>query len=170
MAPIPDEGPKYPWGNDPWPGTENIKADAAKNHPAAKDGYWFDQGDFNAVLARLKSRRAEIDPSKVKKHLDDAGHFQQKDFGQWAAAVSLHTSAKTAHDLMQGAYDNFIKAFDAVISRLESTAKTNTGVEVDNVGMVTFNNILTVDPNNPAPPAPPGQTQPGQTTQPGSYS
>jgi len=179
MAPEPDSGPNYPWGNDPWPGTSHIK-DELKNHPEAKDELWFNQGEFDALMARLRARRAEFDSRKVggktaKENLQQAGdpHFQIKDFGQWAAARSLHTSASGAQSLMLQAYDYFITAFDAVIKRMETTKNINTGVEVDNVDAVTFHNILTIDLGaNPRPQ--PAQTgQPGQSNppvQPGGYS
>lgn len=159
----PDDGPAYPWGSQPWPGTEHIK-DASKNHPGAKDEFWFSQGDFEAVLARLKAKRAEIAPDKLGRYLDDAKKIQAKDFGQWAAGVSLYNSAMTGQYLISSAYQYFINAFDAVINRLETTKKTNTGVEVDNVDVMTFKNVQTVDPGQWQHP---GQTnQPGQTDQP----
>ncbi len=168
----PDDGPAYPWGSQPWPGTEHIK-DELKNHPEAKDGVWFNQGEFEAVLARLKAKRKEIAPEKLNKHLEDAKNIQAKDFGQWAAGVSLYNSAMTAQYLMSNAYQYFINAFDAVISRLEITKKTNVGAEVDNVDVMTFKNIQTVDPNqwkHPGQPNQPGQTgRPGSPAQPGSY-
>ncbi|GAB2853795.1 hypothetical protein GCM10027176_65570 [Actinoallomurus bryophytorum] len=186
MAPEPQVGPNYPWGDQPWPGTEHIK-DELKSHPEAKDELWFNQGEFDALMARLKSRRAELDSRKVggktaRENLQRAGeaHLQVKDFGQWAAARSLYASAGGAASLMLQAYDYFITALDAVIKRMETTKNINTGAEVDNVDAVTFHNILTIDlganpkPAPPAQAAPPGQpgqpAQPGQPVQPGSYS
>jgi hypothetical protein len=173
-------GPKYPWGNDPWAGTEHIK-DELKDHPEAKDELWFNRGEFDALMARLKSRRSELDSRKVggktaRENLVQAGspHFQIKDFGQWAAARDLFDSASGAQSLMLQAYDYFITALDAVIKRMETTKNINTGVEVDNVDAVTFHNILTIDLGaKPKPPAQTGQqgqsNPPGQPVQPGSY-
>jgi hypothetical protein len=164
MAPVDDGGPKHPWGNNPWPGTENIKENL-KNHPEAKDEMWFDADGFKNVMTRLKSRYQDFDPkgrsgTAVKKHLQDA-QCEAKHFGAWKAGVSLHASCQTAQNLMLTAYDHFAKAFSDVMDRLEDTEKTNTGVEVDNVDVVTYNNIQTVDPVKPA--------QPGQPAQPGGH-
>jgi hypothetical protein len=171
-------GPKYPWGNEPWAGTEHIK-DELKDHPEAKDELWFNQGEFDALMARLKSRRSELDSRKVggktaRENLVQAGspHFQIKDFGQWAAARDLFATASGAQSLMLQAYDYFIAALDAVIKRMETTKNINTGVEVDNVDAVTFHHILTIDFGaNPKPPVQtPGQSNPpGQPVKPGSY-
>jgi hypothetical protein len=175
----PDKGgPAYPWGDKPWAGTEHIKGEL-KDHPEAKDELWFNQGEFDALMARLKSRRSELDSRKVggktaRENLVQAGspHFQIKDFGQWAAARDLFATASGAQSLMLQAYDYFIAALDAVIKRMETTKNINTGVEVDNVDAVTFHHILTIDFG--ANPKPPVQTQgqsnpPGQQVQPGSY-
>jgi hypothetical protein len=167
-----DGGEGYPWGKDPWPGTRNIKDDL-KNHPEAKDGFWFHEGEFEAQMARIKSFRRDFDTRKVngrtaRENLVYAGNphdqskdFGAKDFGQWGAALGLYTSASGAQSLMLQAYDYFIKALDAVIERLENTKKTNTGVEVDNVDTVTYRNIVTIDLGanpRPDPPADPGQS------------
>ncbi|GAA4505378.1 hypothetical protein GCM10023191_060980 [Actinoallomurus oryzae] len=173
MPPDFNTGPAYPWGDDPWPGTEHIKNEL-KNHPNAKDEVWFSQGEFDALMARLKSRRSEFDNRKVggktaRENLVQAAQFNIKDIGQWAAARELYTSASGAQSLMLQAYDYFISAFDAVIKRMETTKNTNTGVEVDNVDTVTFHNVLTLDlGQKPKPPAQPNT--PGQPAKPGSYS
>jgi hypothetical protein len=159
-------GPKYPWGNDPWPGSEHIK-DELKNHPEAKDELWFNQGEFDALMARLRSRRSELDSRKAggktaRENLVQAASPQIKDFGQWAAARDLYASAHGAQSLMLQAYDYFVTALDAVIKRMETTKNINTGVEVDNVDAVTFHHILTIDFPDPSNP-------PGQPVKPGSY-
>jgi hypothetical protein len=159
-------GPKYPWGNDPWAGSEHIK-DELKNHPEAKDELWFNQGEFDALMARLKSRRSELDSRKAggktaRENQVQAASPQIKDFGQWAAARDLYASAHGAQSLMLQAYDYFITALDAVIKRMETTKNINTGVEVDNVDAVTFHHILTIDFPKPS-------DQTGQPVKPGSY-
>jgi hypothetical protein len=161
----PDTGGEgYPWGTKPWPGTEGLKKEA-KDHPGAVDGFWFDKGHYDIIVSMLKARRSEIGASDIRKHLTDAAGIEQKDVGQWAAARSLFSSTQQANSLMVQAYDNFLKAFDAVIDRLDKTSKTNTGVEVDNYESVTFNNVLTIDPTNASSPS----TSSG-TPVPGSYS
>lgn len=151
------EGPEYPWGSDPWPGTHNIK-DNLKNHPEAKDGYYFNEADYGIVMKKLRDRAktyqsAADKPSDAQKSLQDVADLKSKDFGQWLAADGLFQSVQTAHTLMLGAYDNFVKAYNAVLKKIEDTHATNTGVEVDNIDTVTFDNVQTIDPAKPDYPA-----------------
>ncbi|MFB9831982.1 hypothetical protein [Actinoallomurus acaciae] len=154
----PDSGePDYPWGPDPWPGTHNIK-DNLKNHPEAKDGYYFNEADYGIVMKKLQKRADTYQdsggkPSEAKKSLQDVADLKSKDFGQWLAADSLYRSVQTAHTLMLGAYENFTKAYAAVLKRIEDTHATNTGVEVDNIETVSFDNVQTIDPPKPDYPA-----------------
>jgi hypothetical protein len=154
MAPEPDFGePEYPWGKDPWPGTHNIKENL-KNHPEAKDGYYFNEADYGIVMKKLRDRANTYHstpdkPSEAMKHLQEAGNLESKNFGQWLAADSLFRSTQTAHNLMVGAYNNFVKAFDAVLKKIEDTHATNTGVEIDNINSVLYDNIQTIDPPKP---------------------
>jgi hypothetical protein len=149
-APIPvSDGSGYPWGDDPWPGT----VDDGSNH------YHYDDTAFQTALSRLVNVRSALGaappapgnpPSKAKKtpgdHLSSAGDIHAADFGKWLAATRLYGDARIANDLMVGAYTHFLAAFDAVIEKLHTTAKTNTGVEAENVQVVNYVDVDTVEP------------------------
>jgi hypothetical protein len=181
MAPEPNIGPNYPWGDDPWPGTDHIK-DELKKHSEAKDELWFNQTEFDALFKRLDSWRTELHNRKVggktaRENLVQTGNLKVEDIGQWLAGSQLHKTADIANNVMLPGLDFFLSALDALINRMKTTGDTNTGVEVDNVDVVTFHNILTVEPGTKPPQVPPAQTnQPGQSNpagqpaQPGSYS
>lgn len=160
--------PTYDWGNQPWPGTEYSGDD--KPRPDV----WFREGDFDALMARLRSRRNEL--QNVKKHLQDAGNIQAKDFGLWASAVQLFNDAKGAQSLMLGAVENWLVALDKTIDKLDTTKKTKLDGEAQNYEVVNIQNVQTIDlgqsahPLPPQPPTQPGQpAQPGQPVKPGGY-
>jgi hypothetical protein len=100
-------------------------------------------------MASLQSRYDDIQVPRsgksAQQHLDSAGQIQASHFGSWAAGRQLHQSAQIAYARMDEAYTNFLKAFAAVIERLNQTKKVNTGVEEDTVGMVQMVNKQ-VDP------------------------
>jgi hypothetical protein len=161
----PDDGPAYPWGSQPWPGT----ADDVTKDP---NSYHYDKPGFETALSQLKNVRKALGeplapgaapPSKKTTpadHLASAGDIQATDFGSWVAGTDLYGNAKVANDLMVGGYTYFLKAFDAVIERLDSTNKYNTGAEADNVQIIDMVNVDTIDPGQPV--IPPTVTNGGQ--------
>ncbi|MCO5968784.1 hypothetical protein [Actinoallomurus soli] len=176
-----DDGPAYPWpGNKPWPGTENIKDDFAKNHKdRVKDGWYIDAEGVSVIRQRLQRRRDELD-SEVRKALDAAGAAEQVAYGTFMSTTGLHSNVSYAHGLMTQALQNVLEGFDKVLERLSHTQTTANNVEIDNVSVV-YKNIKTVDvpkdltENGPPPGSDQGtkpgqQTNPGQQTKPGSYS
>lgn len=166
----PDDGPAYPWGSQPWPGTAD--------DPTKDSAYTYNDADFQTAFKRLVSVRTALGsppaagsapaPSSNSKtpadHLNAAGNLKPTDFGTPVAGARLHGDIQVANSLMVGAYTNFLKAFDGVIDKLQNTAKTNTGVEADNVQAIDMIVVDTIKPGDPALPT----TAPGAPNNPGT--
>lgn len=119
-----DDGPKYPWGNDEWPGL------AADSGQSQKD--WDKQVKYNGsklddVLGYLQNAHTAL--QVAAKHLPK--HITVSDFGP-PSGQRLAADGQQATDRLQTGVTAFLGAWSDLITKVQGTRDKHYSTEDDN--------------------------------------
>jgi hypothetical protein len=124
MPPIDDSGPKYPWGNDDWPGL--------KAAPDQTDKDWakeviYDDTKLESVLSNLREAHTAL--TKAAEHLPK--NINPAEFGP-PSGQRLATDGTTASNHLQNGFTAFLSAWGDLITKVEATKAKHYSTEDNN--------------------------------------
>jgi hypothetical protein len=122
---IDDGGPKYPWGNDEWPG---LKVD-----PGEK--VFYDDTKLEGVLSNLRDAHDAL--TKAAEHLPK--NINASEFGPPTGKRLAADSSQTSSHLQNG-FTAFLSAWADLITKVERTKAKHYSTEDDNKQRVAQNN------------------------------
>jgi hypothetical protein len=132
MSRIDDGGPKYPWGNNDWPG---LKAD-----PGQKEEDWgkqviYDDAKLEGVLNNLRSAHDAL--TKAAEHLPK--NINASEFGP-PTGQRLAADGTQASNHVQAGFTAFLSAWADLIKKVEGTKAKHYSTEDDNKHRIAQNN------------------------------
>ncbi|MDN3359717.1 hypothetical protein [Actinomadura sp. DC4] len=132
MSRIDDEGPKYPWGNDEWPG---MKPDTGQSGADWGKQVIYDDTKLEGVLSNLRSAHDAL--VKAAEHLPK--DINPAEFGP-PTGQRLASDSKQASDHLQTGFTAFLSAWGDLITKVEGTKAKHYSSEDANKQRVAQNN------------------------------
>ncbi|MCW2858508.1 MAG: hypothetical protein JWP48_216 [Actinoallomurus sp.] len=131
MSRIDDGGPKYPWGNDEWPG---MKAAPHQTDEAWGKEVVYDDKKLESVLNNLRDAHTAL--AKAAEHLPK--NINPAEFGP-PTGKRLAADSKQASDHVQNGFTAFLTAWSDLIAKVEATKAKHYDTEGDNKQRVAQN-------------------------------
>lgn len=127
-----DGGPKYPWGNDEWPG---MQPDSGITPDKWETLVVYDDAKLESVLNNLRNAHDVL--SKAAEHLPK--NINPAEFGP-PTGQRLAADSKQASDHVQNGFTAFLSAWSDLIAKVETTKAKHYSTEDDNKHRISQTN------------------------------
>jgi hypothetical protein len=119
-----DDGPKYPWGNEDWPG---LKPDPGQDEKDWDKQVKYDGEKLKDIVGYLQNAHTAL--QVAARHLPK--NIQAAEFGP-PAGQQLAADGKQASERLQSGFTAFLGAWSDLINKVQKTKDKHYSTEDDN--------------------------------------